>query len=102
MPSLSLSPPTQHTPPHSHKPLPLPRRPAVKTHRELFADFFASLFGYPLEDLIASKPGSEAAQRMHAAMQRDILGGGGHASCEEQVGLRVVDWCVWLDVGDAL
>ena len=29
----------------------------VKTHRELFADFFASLFGYPLEKLIAMQEG---------------------------------------------
>lgn len=78
------------TPQHCTQPadtsLHCPGPAAVKTHRELFSDFFASLFGYPLEDLIASSPAPEAAQRMHAAMQRDILGGGGHASCEAQVG----------------
>lgn len=38
----------------------------VKTHRELFADFFASLFGYPLEDLIAEQNGKvpESAAKM--------------------------------------
>lgn len=34
----------------------------VKTHRELFSDFFASLFGYPLEALIARGDRPEAAQ----------------------------------------
>ena len=53
---------------------------AVKTHRELFADFFASLFGYPLEDLIAKGAPDSGAQAMWAAMSRDIMTGGGKYS----------------------
>ena len=52
----------------------------VKTHRELFADFFASLFGYPLEDLIAKGTPATGAQAMWAAMSRDIMTGGGKYS----------------------
>ncbi len=40
---------------------PTPPRPAVKTHRELFSDFFASLFGYGLEELLADSPQPQAA-----------------------------------------
>ncbi|KAF8070855.1 hypothetical protein HT031_000936 [Scenedesmus sp. PABB004] len=53
-------------------------QPQLKTHRELFSDFFASLFGYPLSDLLADSPPPAAAQRLYGEMMRDILGGGGH------------------------
>jgi len=47
--------------------------------RELFSDFFSSLFGYPLTDLLADSPAPAAAQLLYNQMMRDILGGGGHA-----------------------
>jgi hypothetical protein len=50
--------------------------PQLDTHRELFARFFQSLFGYPLGDLIADSPAPEAAEKMFAAMMRDIKTGG--------------------------
>lgn len=49
----------------------------LKTHRELFSDFFASLFGYPLEDLMARGDCPEAAKAMWSQMSRDITSGGG-------------------------
>ncbi|PNH01422.1 hypothetical protein TSOC_012698 [Tetrabaena socialis] len=57
----------------------------VKTHRELFSDFFASLFGYELQQLIADSPQPPAAQLLFAQMSRDILNGGTkYASTLEQ------------------
>lgn len=53
-------------------------QPQLKTHRELFADFFASLFGYPLTQLLADSGAPASAQLLYAQMMRDILGGGGH------------------------
>lgn len=54
-------------------------QPQLKTHRELFADFFQSLFGYPLEQLL-EKEGAQppAAATLFQQMMRDILGGGGN------------------------
>eukprot|EP00775_Hariotina_reticulata_P005565 gene5565-5802_t len=54
-------------------------QPQLKTHRELFSDFFSSLFGYPLTDLLADSPAPAAAQLLYNQMMRDILGGGGHS-----------------------
>jgi hypothetical protein len=45
--------------------------------RELFSDFFVSLFGYPLSQLLADSPAPAAAQLLYSQMMRDILGGGG-------------------------
>lgn len=58
---------------------------AVKTHRELFSDFFQSLFGYPLPELLADSPAPAAAQLLYSQMMRDILGGGGHDAVMAQV-----------------
>ncbi|KAG1660731.1 hypothetical protein FOA52_003040 [Chlamydomonas sp. UWO 241] len=55
-------------------------QPQLKTHRELFSDFFASLFNYPLEDMIASDASAPAAQFMWSSMSRDITSGGGRES----------------------
>eukprot|EP00878_Enallax_costatus_P032746 GHUV01036010.1.p1 GENE.GHUV01036010.1~~GHUV01036010.1.p1 ORF type:complete len:261 (+),score=79.21 GHUV01036010.1:174-956(+) len=52
-------------------------QPQLKTHRELFSDFFQSLFGYPLTQLLADSPAPAAAQLLYSQMVRDILGGGG-------------------------
>lgn len=51
-------------------------QPQLKTHRELFADFFASLFGYGLEELMAASPRPAAAELLWAQMSRDIMNGG--------------------------
>ncbi|GAX76758.1 hypothetical protein CEUSTIGMA_g4205.t1 [Chlamydomonas eustigma] len=50
--------------------------PQLKTHRELFSEFFASLFGYSLEDLMYSCERPEAALTMWQNMSRDITTGG--------------------------
>jgi hypothetical protein len=61
---------------------------AVKTHRELFADFYLSLFGTPLEDLIAEGVKPAAAEKLWAQMSRDIMTGGGqHTDALDQVGV---------------
>uniref|UniRef100_A0A7S0WIL9 Uncharacterized protein n=1 Tax=Chlamydomonas leiostraca TaxID=1034604 RepID=A0A7S0WIL9_9CHLO len=52
-------------------------QPQLKTHRELFADFYASLFGTSLEDLIREGVAPAAAQKLWAQMNRDIMSGGG-------------------------
>eukprot|EP00879_Flechtneria_rotunda_P003579 GHRR01003813.1.p1 GENE.GHRR01003813.1~~GHRR01003813.1.p1 ORF type:complete len:332 (+),score=102.30 GHRR01003813.1:155-1150(+) len=59
-------------------------QPQLKTHRELFSDFFMSLFGYPLTDLLADSPPPAAAQLLYNQMMRDILGGGCHIDPLEQ------------------
>ncbi|GBF99470.1 hypothetical protein Rsub_12138 [Raphidocelis subcapitata] len=59
-------------------------QPQLKTHRELFSDFFQSLFGYPLADLIADSPTPEAAAKLFAQMMRDIEGGGGEEGALEK------------------
>lgn len=59
-------------------------QPQLKTHRELFSDFFQSLFGYPLTSLLADSPSPAAAQLLYNQMMRDILGGGGHNEPLEQ------------------
>jgi hypothetical protein len=51
----------------------------------LFSDFFQSLFGYPLPQLLADSPTPAAAQLLYNQMMRDILGGGGHSEPLEQV-----------------
>lgn len=51
-------------------------QPQLKTHRELFADFFASLFGYPLADLMADSPAPQAAAAFFERMMADIENGG--------------------------
>ncbi|KAI8472117.1 MAG: hypothetical protein J3K34DRAFT_376195 [Monoraphidium minutum] len=51
-------------------------QPQLKTHRELFSDFFTSLFNYPLTDLIADSPAPAAAITLFNQMMRDIEGGG--------------------------
>lgn len=63
---------------------------AVKTHRELFSDFFTSLFGYDLQALLADSPAPAAAQLLFGQMLRDILGGGTRYQAPlEQVGRRL-------------
>lgn len=59
-------------------------QPQLKTHRELFSDFFQSLFGYPLPQLLADSPTPAAAQLLYNQMMHDILGGGGHSEPLEQ------------------
>lgn len=59
-------------------------QPQLKTHRELFSDFFQSLFGYPLADLMADSPEPEAAVKLFAQMMRDIEGGGGEEGALEK------------------
>lgn len=49
----------------------------VKTHRELFSDFYLSLFGRPLADLLRESPPPEHARALYQRMMRDILSGGG-------------------------
>jgi hypothetical protein len=56
--------------------------------RELFSDFFMSLFGYPLPQLLADSPAPAAAQLLYSQMMRDILGGGGHDDPLAQVGVH--------------
>jgi hypothetical protein len=56
--------------------------------RELFSDFFSSLFGYPLPQLLADSPAPAAAQLLYSQMMRDILGGGGHDDPLAQVAAR--------------
>lgn len=51
--------------------------PQLKTHRELFSDFFQSLFGYPLPQLIATGPEPVAAKALYRRMMSDIEGGPG-------------------------
>ncbi|KAL6762772.1 hypothetical protein V8C86DRAFT_2510759 [Haematococcus lacustris] len=51
-------------------------QPQLKTHRELFADFFASLFHSPLEALLAEGTTPAAAQLLWQQMSRDIMTGG--------------------------
>lgn len=51
-------------------------QPQQKTHRELFSDFFKSVFGYPLEDLVLNSPRPEAAEKLFAKMLSDITTGG--------------------------
>lgn len=53
--------------------------------RELFSDFFQSLFGYPLPQLLADSPTPASAQLLYNQMMRDILGGGGHSDALAQV-----------------
>ncbi|GLC44659.1 hypothetical protein PLESTB_001330700 [Pleodorina starrii] len=48
----------------------------LKTHRELFSDFFTSLFGYDLQQLLADSPAPTSAQALFAQMSRDIMSGG--------------------------
>ncbi|GLI66723.1 hypothetical protein VaNZ11_010662 [Volvox africanus] len=48
----------------------------LKTHRELFSDFFTSLFGYDLQQLLADSPPPAAAQLLFSQMSRDIMTGG--------------------------
>jgi hypothetical protein len=55
--------------------------------RELFSDFFQSLFGYPLPQLLADSATPAAAQLLYNQMMRDILGGGAHSEPLEQVGV---------------
>lgn len=66
-----------------------PSHPAVKTHRELFSDFFTSLFGYDLQQLIADSPAPHHAKALFDQMMRDISSGGtALTSPLEQVGAR--------------
>lgn len=51
-------------------------QPQLKTHRELFSDFFTSLFGYDLQALLADSPAPAAAQLLFGQMLRDIMAGG--------------------------
>lgn len=55
-------------------------QPQLKTHRELFADFYASLFGHPLADLLADSPEPTAARALYERMMLDIETGGGEAT----------------------
>jgi hypothetical protein len=64
-------------------------QPQLKTHRELFSDFFQSLFGYPLTQLLEDSPAPGAAEALYEQMMRDVLGGGGHADAVEKVGVGV-------------
>ncbi|KAG2482514.1 hypothetical protein HYH03_018559 [Edaphochlamys debaryana] len=55
-------------------------QPQLKTHRELFSDFFASVFGYELQALMADSPAPKAAQLLFQQMMRDIGSAGGDTS----------------------
>jgi len=80
-----------HTHTHTHT-----QTQTDKTHRELFADFYASLFHAPLEGLIAQGQTPEAAQKLWAKMSSDItMGGGAYSSPMEQVWVWVC--CVGVD-----
>lgn len=50
---------------------------AGKTHRELFADWFQSMFHMPLAELIATSPDSKFAPVLFNQMMRDIRSNGG-------------------------
>ena len=54
-----------------------PTTKTVKTHRELFSDFYQSLFGTPLANLLATSAPPTHAPRLYHRMMRDILSGGG-------------------------
>ncbi|MEW5296772.1 MAG: hypothetical protein WDW38_007586 [Sanguina aurantia] len=54
-------------------------QPQLRTHRELFASFFASMFGASLESHMASASSPVAAELLWSQMSRDIMGGGGGA-----------------------
>jgi hypothetical protein len=63
--NIPLAPPTTQNP------------KTVKTHRELFSDFYLSLFGRPIADLLRESPPPEHARALYQRMMRDILSGGG-------------------------
>lgn len=50
--------------------------PQLSTHRELFSNFFMSLFGYSLEDVLAEGVQPEASELLFSQMSADILNGG--------------------------
>eukprot|EP00199_Chlamydomonas_sp_CCMP681_P002484 CAMPEP_0119108852 /NCGR_PEP_ID=MMETSP1180-20130426/15773_1 /TAXON_ID=3052 ORGANISM="Chlamydomonas cf sp, Strain CCMP681" /NCGR_SAMPLE_ID=MMETSP1180 /ASSEMBLY_ACC=CAM_ASM_000741 /LENGTH=330 /DNA_ID=CAMNT_0007094519 /DNA_START=13 /DNA_END=1005 /DNA_ORIENTATION=+ len=52
-------------------------QPQLKTHRELFSEFYTSLFHSPLEELVAGSARPAAAELLWSQMNRDIMGGGG-------------------------
>lgn len=69
---LTLTLETPHNQPNPHN-----KNTTVKTHRELFSDFYASLFGRPLADLLREAPAPTHAPALYHRMMRDILSGGG-------------------------
>ncbi|KXZ50812.1 hypothetical protein GPECTOR_15g498 [Gonium pectorale] len=65
-------------------------QPQLKTHRELFSDFFTSLFGYELQALLADSPAPTAAQQLFASMLRDISTAGGREAEHAAIGHNAV------------
>jgi hypothetical protein len=55
-----------------------------KTHRQLFADFYASVTGKPLDSLLATNPPCPHAEHFFGAMLHDVASGGGEADAMAQ------------------
>ena len=55
-----------------------------KTHRQLFADFYASVTGQELEAFLATRPESPHAEHFFSAMLNDVANGGGQADAMAQ------------------
>jgi len=55
-----------------------------KTHRQLFADFYASVTGQPLDAFLASHPACPHAEHFFASMLNDVANGGGQADAMSQ------------------
>lgn len=60
-----------------------PSFPLGRTHRQLFADFYASVSGRPLGDMLAEGRATPHAEALFAAMLRDVSTGGGASDAME-------------------
>uniref|UniRef100_A0A061RDK2 Iron-containing redox enzyme family protein n=1 Tax=Tetraselmis sp. GSL018 TaxID=582737 RepID=A0A061RDK2_9CHLO len=60
--------------------------PQAKTHRELFSEFYESLMGEPLEELMREDPAPELSRKAFQAMLGDVMSAGGKASCVVEQG----------------
>lgn len=56
----------------------------AKTHRQLFCEFYSSLFQESIADLLADGERPKASELMFEQMMRDILGGGECETALEQ------------------
>jgi hypothetical protein len=58
--------------------------PLGKTHRRLFAEWYESVVGEPLSDLLDAKIAPVHSEAMFSKMMSDISSGGGHSDVVEQ------------------